>query len=251
MGARNVDIVFVIDASDSMSPCIDSVKKNISKMLDELGQASYTVRLDMLVHNMPGRGVYMLNSIHQQGIPLLNALYKDESGRFFTDSVSEFTKALDDVQVRGDEDMLLALDTAFDYPFGPAKNTQRVVVLLSDEPFETNYCFDEHAEDYRKKANEMVDKIHDRHISLFMVMPSSEIAQTLAEADRADYAILQEGDTGLRSFNFSRFFSQLGKTISVTTAQQSHEKPYHKSIMGQAEFSRAGMFKSIGDMGGR
>lgn len=249
MGAKNVDVVFVIDASDSMSPCIESVVSNIGNMLAELGKANFHARLDAVIHNVPGEHVFYIASVntHMHGGRLTDGLYRDAPQTFFTEDVSVFSDCLKTIKVEGDEDMLLALDCALDFPFGPAKNTQRVVVLLSDEPFETNYQFDLHKDEYEAKASEMIDKIHDRHISLYMVMPSSNIAQTLAEADRADYAILQQGDVGLKSFDFSRFFSQLGKTISVTTAQQSHEKPYKKSIMGQAGFGVAGSYTSIGD----
>ena len=135
MSARKVDIVFCLDTSDSMKPCIDGVKENINRLVTQLQQANFEWRIDFVAHCMPGRGIYRVLSVHGA---TSDFLYRGSSDQFFTTDVNLFRQRLGELEVCGDEDMLCALDFALDAPFGPANETQRVIVLISDEPFETN-----------------------------------------------------------------------------------------------------------------
>lgn len=149
--------------------------------------------------------------------------------------------------------MLMALDCALDYPFGELETTRRVVVLLSDEPFETNCNFESHARDYAERAERMILKICARHVGLFMVMPESEIAYMLSEANGSAYEIPCHSGDGLSSFDFCRFFSCLCNAISTITslqmAQTSRERPFEKSLFGQADFDAVNKRDSCNDAG--
>ena len=249
----NIDIVFVVDASGSMSPCVRGIVDNVSLLLDKLTECGFHVRLDAVIHNVSVEHSFMLDSMHMSGPALLDGLYRGKMGRFFTEDVEAFKAKLDCVKTEGGKDMLMALDCALDYPFGALETTRRVVVLLSDEPFEANCNFESHARDYAERAERMILKICARHVGLFMVMPESEIAYMLSEADRSVYEMPCHSGDGLSSFDFGRFFSCLCNAISTITslqvAQMSKERPFEKSLFGQADFDAVNKRDSCNDAG--
>ena len=240
MATKNVDIVFVIDASGSMSPCIQAVLSNIGKVVDDLQQMSFRTRLGAVIHNVVARDKVRLASFYTQlnGGHMLDALSRGAQMPLFTADDEEFRRSLGTISAAGDEDMLMALDCALDFPFGSPSDTQRAVVLLSDEPFEGNYRFAEHGAEYAQKALRMVKKINDRHILLFTVMPDCEISDILAASARAFKIVVSDEmqGTGLASFDFTRFFSNLGQTISATWRQMRLDKPYEKALFGQDRY---------------
>ncbi|MBR5024707.1 MAG: VWA domain-containing protein, partial [Victivallales bacterium] len=174
-------------------------------------------------------------------------LYHDSPPRFFTTDEEEFKRGLNNLECEGDENMLLALDIAMDAPFGPANETQRVIVLISDEPFETNEPSE--FEEAREKVDDIKRKLMDRHITLFAVMPVREggIAESLAEVDRSDIIPVEEGDLGLRKVNMVDLFSQFGKTISTSTAQSNGRDNYRRALFGQDNWVKASNIDRIGD----
>lgn len=246
MSARKVDIVFCLDTSDSMKPCIDGVRENINRLVTQLQQANFEWRIDFVAHCMPGDNVYRNLSVHGGTIDML---YRNqEEGKFFTTDVELFKSRLDKISVCGDEDMLCALDTAIDFPFGPANETQRVIVLISDEPFETNE--DSAFAIAKDKVDDIMEKIRARHITFLAVMPVREggVVEKLAMIDRADITPVEERDLGMRNVDMADLFSQLGKTISVTTMQASVEEPYKRALFNQDKWGAASAgFKKIGD----
>lgn len=248
MPARKVDIVFCLDTSDSMKPCIDAVRDNINRLVRQLRQANFDWRLDYVAHNVVGRNgstmVYSHDSLYGG---TLDMLYHDSSPRFFTTDEEEFKRGLAGLTCEGDENMLCALDTAMDIPFGPANETQRVIVLVSDEPFETNEPSG--LARARGKIDDIKKKLMDRHITLLAVMPVREggIAESLAEVDRTDITPVEEGDLGMRKVNMVDLFSQLGRTISTFTAQSNGEEDYQRALFNQDKWGRSSGFDKIGD----
>lgn len=248
MPARKVDIVFCLDTSDSMKPCIDAVRDNIGRLIRQLRQANFEWRLDYVAHNVcgydNGSSVYTHNSLY--GDPL-DIFYHDSSPRFFTTDEEEFKRGLAGLECEGDESMLLALDVAMDAPFGPANETQRVIVLISDEAFETNEASE--LETARSKVDDIKQKLMDRHITLLAVMPVREggIAESLSEVDRSDFMPVEENDLGLRKVNMVDLFSQLGRTISTFTVQSNGRENYHRALFGQDEWGHVDNYDSIGD----
>lgn len=252
MPARKVDIVFCLDTSDSMKPCIDSVRENIGKLLEQLEKASFEWRLDFVAHNIPGREngalVFHLDSVN---IPAWPALYGKDANRgeeFFTKDVAKFKRRLGELECTGDESMLLALDTALDFPFGPADETQRVVILVSDEPFESNEP--EAFAEAKTKVEALKQKIMDRHVTLLAVMPVREggVAEELSTVDRADFTPVDEKDLGMKHVDMASLLKQLGKTISVTTVQSGGRDEYKRALFKQDKWATADSWSSIGDI---
>lgn len=245
MPARKVDIVFCLDTSDSMQPCIDSVRENIGRLIDQLKDAKFEWRLDFVAHHMPGRRVYHTETLNGNACDLLYG--NDPESHFFTTDIERFKQALGQQKVAGDENMLCALDFALDMPFGPANTTQRVVVLISDEPFETNEP--EAFEKALGKVDAIMEKIRARHITFLAVMPVRDggIAEKLSMVDRADIIPVEENDQGMQNVDMADLLGQLGKTISVTTMQSSGEEPYKRALFGQDKWPTVKDFDHIGD----
>lgn len=236
MPARKVDIVFCLDISDSMAPCINAVKENITSLVKQLRQANFDWRLDFIAHCVPGEHVYATHSLREYCAG--DSLYrKPNPSRFFTDKLDEFCAGISKLEVAGDEDMFYALDCALDMPFGLADETQRVIILLSDEPFITNYRF--HEKKYREKLAPLIAKIQARHISLFGVMPHDEIVEDLATVDKADFTPVEKTENGLAEIDLKKLFEQFGKTISVQTKQQGGEEKYEEALFGQKDMGYA------------
>ena len=199
MAGRNcADIVFCIDASGSMKPCIDGVRDNIEKLLEGLEsdvQTTWDVRYDFLAFHDSKDGVHWYRSVALPTIPLIEAIYKGkDNSSIFTKSLAAFKNGLREITVEGEEQQLLALDIAMDYPWRPSDGCHRVVVLLTDESVETGVD----VEEQKKKIDELISKAQDKRIKLFIVAPESEGFYKLSAADRCEY-----DDSG--SLSASRF----------------------------------------------
>ena len=83
MPATVVDLVLLVDTSDSMKPCFERLRDNLSQLLGPLRQASFSVRIG-LVGYAAGRDstgvVYDHTFLGGSGIPLVKGLLF--SGRF-------------------------------------------------------------------------------------------------------------------------------------------------------------------------
>jgi len=230
-----VDVIFCLDASGSMAPCIDGVRGNISALLDGLvGDENRKIdwRLDFLAHSCDETGTLIRSSsLRRQGLELIGALYgqKSDPGAFFTTDSAELRVGLNSVNVYGDEAILVALDMCLDYPWRPRECCHRVVVLLTDEPLESNA----EAKSQRKMIGSLIDKIHDLGVLLFLVGPESAGFNELAEADKSQYQRVGQASDGLGSLNFGRVLSHIGKSVSVSALQGTPDKLIKKALFGQ------------------
>lgn len=251
MPARNVDIVFCIDASESMKPHVDSLCRHVSSMVESMRQAKFAWRIDFVAHQVLGRTddgmVYCDRSIFGDTVDLL---YEADEARFFTKSVKEFKSALSGISFEGDENMLYALDLALDFPFRSAADTQRVVILLSDEEFETNEpsC----RERCRELLPDICQKIHDRHVTLFGAMPIRRggMAEKLAEVDRSEFIALAKDANGDIEFNALDWLRQLGRSISSSViSRTSDSEQYTRALFDQDAWENTAnrRFERIGD----
>lgn len=58
MATKNVDIVFLMDASESMAPCFRQVCDNINTLLEQPQLKSFNIHLGLLAHCMPNYNTY-------------------------------------------------------------------------------------------------------------------------------------------------------------------------------------------------
>ena len=238
MAAPNVDLVLVIDGSASMRPCFDGLRAHLATLIQPLQGTTARMRIGLLVSSVGKEGdgglLYNVTTLAGTGLPVFKSLYSrgandpDPRNEFFTSDSTRVTQVLASVKMIGDEDMLFALDTAADFPFGALRDTKRVIALFSDEKFEHGADRGQHAD----RIPEIREKLMARHIQLFMAVPDGHAAQELAMTDRCEVEIVQGGD-GLRGLDFSRLLSQMGKSISASSLQSTKEPAWSRALFGQ------------------
>lgn len=241
MPAPNVDIVFVLDASESMKPCFDALRQHLSKVLEPMQGYVNNVRFGLLAHFAAphgGKAVYEHTFLGGQGPEMLPKLYGQGSANdaeFFTTDGRAFSQKLGGVRLGANEEMLIALDTALDFPFGDLGNTKRVVAMFSDEKLEDGL----ERGKYNDKISAIIDKIHARKIKLFAAVPGSEGLYELAQADESEVEEVADGD-GLSGVDFEKLLGQMGKSISGSSLQATREPAYQKAVFGQDKWGDEG-----------
>ena len=242
-GRKCADLVFLLDASGSMAPCIEAVKNNIGKLVDYFdsdGQTVWDIRLDFLAH-ATWNNLYHLQTHALTGLELTGAIYKPQttsSSRFFTKDVTAFQTALAAVTLQGDETTLVALDIALDFPWRPAETCHRAVICLTDEAIETG----ENVTFQKQQIDNLVRKIHSKRIKLYIIAPQSDAFDSLSMADRCEYEPVDAQNDGLRSINFSKLMEAIGKSVSVsqnTLSGSTEPKPLYGQdlwVAGSGEF---------------
>lgn len=226
MKASTVEIVFVIDASASMRPCFEGLAKHLEDFLKPLQGFNFRIRLGLVTLNVgkskDGGRVVRTTTLAGD----LDSIYDGQSS-LFTESPDEFLGTLRAVKVSGNENSLLALDLALDFPFGPLATTRRVVAMFSDEKIEAGAILDEEIQLLPK----LIKKIGDRRVLLFAAMPTSEALEILGSTDGSQIQVV-DGGAGLGSVDFGKLMGQMAKSISVSS-MQGDEGAYERALFGQ------------------
>ena len=237
MKPQNVDLVLLVDASESMKPCFTQLREHLKDLLYPLQQANFKVRFGLVAYAAApthGGPVYDHTFIGGSGPEMIQKLYKPVASApdFFTSDPSVVTRILSGLEAQGNEDTLLALDVAADFPFGPVESTRRVVAVFTDETFEAGVC----GEDPVAKIPELIRKLTSRRIQLFVSAPYSPALEMLGSVDRAEIEPVDGGD-GLKSVDFKKLLAQMGKSISVSSLQMGSEPLWQKALYGQDQWS--------------
>ena len=229
------DVVFCLDASASMQPCIEGVKSHIASFVDGLtssGQQSWDLRLDYVAHSA-GLGLKMV-SLHESDV--IESLYGagstgrgQQGARLFTSDVEEFKRGLNSVTTGADEASLPALDSCLDFPWRPSSECHRVVVFMTDEPTSGG----QQAEKQTNRLPALMRKIMDLRVLLFLIGPECPVYEELSEVDKSEYEVID----GLSSINFNNLLSGIGKSVSVSqTSQQTDEPVIERELYGQSSW---------------
>ncbi len=245
MPAINVDLVFVIDTSGSMAPCLEQLRKHLNELINPLQGFVSKIRFGLVAMSVaPSVGnshnIYLLQLLSSYGAEAFSSIYspshnQNDSNEFFTDDPQKLSTILENLVPQGDENMLVALDIAADMPFGPLSNTKRVIALFSDESFEGGINGD--ANNYI--IPQLIDKLQKRHIQLFVAIPDSDAVQQLSSADRSEIELV-DGGQGLSGVDFKLLLSQMGKSISGSSLQSVAEPEYQRALFGQDKWVASG-----------
>jgi hypothetical protein len=248
------DIVFCVDASQSMEALFRGLSEHIGEFLSSLNadpQVQWDWQMDFLAHSAGSQdGEYLFRHESVFHGEVVDALYgrggglepvksglgrlwrrlrgegptlEDQQGEsygmarrssFFTPLVEVFRKRLDRVECFGDESTLVALDTCLDFPWRPASVCHRCVVLLSDEAPEEGIA----ADWGRDGIQDLVRKVVEKRIVLHMVAPESRLLDVLAQADRSEYQVLQGRQRSLLELDFSKLLREIGQSVSRSLA---------------------------------
>jgi len=236
-----VDVVFCLDASGSMAPCIDGVRRNIGAFLDGLASDAnrrIDCRIDYLAHCCSEDfSSFRAETLRTRDFDFLNSMYgqSQKPERFFSSDPVEVRRGLENVTAFGDEAILVALDMCLDFPWRPRGQCHRVVTVLTDEPLESNA----NAQTQRSMVGPLIDKIHALGVMLFLVGPKSAGFDELAEADKSQFQQVGQTHDGLGSLDFARVLAHIGKSVSVATNLQGEaEKPVQRALFGQNHWQR-------------
>lgn len=257
---QRADVVFVIDASDSMRPCFDQLKSAIKSFVEPFKQAGFeSLRLGLLAYRTGvanGQWVNRFSFVCGDDPKLMKDFYGDdeeEKEKFFTRSgdyyvdTDSFCKALDNIECTADENTPLALDCAADFPFMPPCEARRVIVLFTDEKIEDGVLKDEPIsklysdETYDGNLDTMtvMDKLEARHISLYCFAPCSEALEVISEYNRVVVTEVKdaherlEGENSWEEIDFDKVMSGIGKSISRSVQQKSDDDEFKPAIYEQ------------------
>jgi hypothetical protein len=237
MGGKSVvDLVFCIDASASMRPCIFAVRKHVVDFLQGLQATRQHVdlRIDFLTHScdISGGGFTSAN-VRRSNIDLLTALYRTPDPQsFFTTSLTEFQNRLEKIEAVGDEATLVALDIALDFPWRPRSQCHRVVICLTDEPLEAGAVVSLQV----AKLPDLIEKIQDLGVMLFLVAPHSPAFEQLAEVDKSEYQVVEQTHDGLRTVDFAKVLAYIGKSVSMASLQSVGDRRVRRGLFEQASW---------------
>lgn len=235
MKPSTVELVFVLDASESMRPCFEGLANNLQQVVNPLQTLGLKVRLGfiaMRVGNTVDGGALIDTSSINCSSDALPFIASGDPG-LFTEDNALFSSKMRALELGGDEHQLLALDCALDFPFGPMVNTRRVVAMFSDETIEDGFFGAAVVE----TIPAIVTKIMARRIQFFAALPSSPALEALGSADCAQIEPVQGGE-GLANVNFSKLLGQMAKSISCASLQAGPEN-YQKGLFGQYELGSA------------
>lgn len=238
MPAKSVDLVLVVDASQSMQPCFDGLRNHLADLLGPLQQAQYKVRFGLVAYAAAGspRGpVYDHTFIGGSGVEMIRRLYDErcEPNDFFTKDPSVVVRALASLEAQGNENTPVALDIAADFPFGPLASTRRVIAVFTDEALERG------VEEMTPLARlpDLLAKLYSRKVLLFVAARQSEALEALGTLDGCQIEPVSGGD-GLQSLDFAKLFRQMGKSISISTMQSGLETAWSKALYGQDQWGK-------------
>ena len=232
------DILFCLDASASMEPCFEAVRRHVGDFLTGLEsnqQIRWDWRIDFVAHRAgETRNGFVFDQRSLYNEQLLDSLYSRDSqqGRFFTADVGEFSHGLSNIKVSGDEAALVALDSCLDFPWRSTSACHRVVILLTDEAAETGVMVNQQ----RRAVSSLVDKIQQLRVLLFLVAPQSQIFDELAQADKSEYEIVDETGDGLSRVDFRRLLAAIGKSVSVSSFHASPPIAGTRGLFGQSSW---------------
>ena len=119
---RPVDIIFVLDVTESMQPYIDAVKQNVIQFAQDLQSNSRDYRL----------GLVTFEDYVVSAYPDCNCAYRNS----FTSDVKQFTDWVGSLHAGGGgdipEDQLEALAYAAKFPFRP--EAEGIIIIVTDAP---------------------------------------------------------------------------------------------------------------------
>lgn len=217
--STQADLVFCVDATASMTPCLNGVRDGLIELVDGLQTAANVdFRLRLLAYR----------DIHPKGC---NTPWEDHP---FTMSVDEFKSQLSVVQAQGGgdepESTLDALYRAIHSDWRTSR-THKTIVLLTDADTHARL----HHSTYARPDNDVSRVIQDfqtlRHVMLFLVAPQypayEALEQAALDADRKVIANwVPKNDlrhSGLSSISWGPLMNMIGELVSATSIVVARE----------------------------
>jgi hypothetical protein len=190
------DIVFVLDRSGSMAPCIQAVRDHIIEFVTALGYDQRVTTVDWR----------------------LGFVAFDDSEFYvlqFTNDVEKFKSALMNISTGGSEFTLPALDVALDFPW--RDEAQRVLILFTDEPLSGGSMIDYQL----SKFQDLMAKIVNLSVKLYYY---GEDCPHYTEFQKLPGSYVQVVDLHSQAMgvsDFAKALEQIGRTISTSLTRRA------------------------------
>ncbi len=236
MPAQNVDLVLAVDSSSSMLPCFQGLVDHLEQLVKPLQGWSFNLRLGVIAMSASeggkGKTLYFPQTLAGGAAESLAAIYKPAQGAaLFTQNPEQVIDLLRKTKPEGNEDLLMMLDIAADFPFGPLSTTRRVVAMFSDETIESGVAGNASL----PLIPRLSQKYMARGIKLYAALPISVSAEELSAIDSCQIEAVPGGD-GLEAVDFGKLLGAMAKSISVSSRQSTGEAPYERALFGQDKF---------------
>ena len=211
------DIIFCVDISDSMMPCIEGIEQNIKKFLNTI-EDNQNIKIE-----------WRLGLLGHQYIPNDNVV--QDYGLAFTFDIDSFLSKLGSLKahVGWDEANLIAIDMCLDYSW--ERNAHKFVIMFTNEPVETGW----NPEDSIEKIDELMQKIQDLGVSLQIVSFKGEefnLYRKIASVDKCHYIAI-EGNNDFNGVGFDKLMEKIGQSVnSCSRGVVSKQKIVKKNIFG-------------------
>ncbi len=212
---RPVDIVFVMDVTESMQPYIDAIKQNIIQFAQDLAANNRDYRL----------GLVTFEDYVVSAYPDCNCAYR----KTLTSNVQQFIQWVGGLHAGGGgdipEDQLDALAYASTFPYRP--NAQSIVILITDAPphvkgdgpdrsgdaaYQAHHP-DPNADVTEETAATVAAKLQNAGLTLYAVAPPPFIAPQYAQIVQAThgrlYNIISEAN------RFPELVREIGHSIAT------------------------------------
>lgn len=190
------DILFCIDFSGSMTPCIEGVKSNINAFISSLETSNPNMVVDWQI------GFCSYDS----DLLIISELDND---------AKSFTKHLGKLSTRGQEFTPGAIDYCIsEFKWRDVSN--KYLVLFTDEPLVGGDSNDNG--DGSSKFDELLDKITNSKVWFYFFGPKCSYYEKFEKISRT-YTEYIEYD--FSSVDFSSLLNSLGKTVSQSCGQQN------------------------------
>lgn len=226
-----VDIVFLIDATGSMAPCIDALKANISLFVDKLtsGDANNT----KVVKDWRAKIVGYRDFTISDESPFEDNPFVREADHLKSQLVAlSATGGGDEPESLLDALYMIASmgKTEKGAEEDPSKwryhsSAARVVVVFTDAPFKNAMVIPEAS---GGTVDDLINTLQENRIILSLFSPEIECFYSLAQCDKAEYNVIpietgsnpQEALAGFTSNteNFRKTLEALAKSVSASAA---------------------------------
>ena len=248
---KRADVVFVIDASDSMKPCFDKLRSSLKSFIQPFREEGFdSLRLGLLAYKAApnnGKWAYFHSCVNGDDPNNMKILYGDDEdakNALFTregdPDVDGFCRRLDSITCSADENSPLALDCAADFPFEPLCSARRVIVMFTDEKFETGVLKNEPIGRNCSVLERVMNKIVKRHITLYLFAPECEATDMMGEFSRIhirNVPAYVEGQSGRTdtwdNIDFEKVLEGIGRSVSGLVLQVVEEGPCDKAVYCQ------------------
>jgi len=201
------DIVFCIDATGSMEPCIEGVKTGVQNFVSGL-QSDAQKPIDWRAKIFAFRDL-------KNGEPF--EIHE------FTDDKGEFANQVSTLSATGGDDLD---ESVLDAIFVAAtksewrENCHRVVVVLTDADSHPEMEASTVEAGQATDVDEVFNQVVANKVQLYIVGPKSAVYDSLSVANDAVFEEVDTSGDGLKTVDFTELMENIGKTVSASAPVQ-------------------------------